>query len=415
MTVILNAHEAVWNVASTPVEWGKPFWLVVENYADLAAILTADELSFVMEELYSRLAGLCGCGVGELDVREKGARVATLLLSGIGGGYDGVLTAVGREPYRCGDKAVVLALSAQPQFSDLCEKGSALRSEGARVRWLRDMSMAVRVHDAIARNELAVLYQPIASAPSGGEVLYHDCLVRVVEGSGVLSPREFMPALERLGLTRLYDAYVLREVLEHLGDQPEACFGCNISGLSVVNDLWWQDIQQTLALNPQFAARLVLGIGPLGFQQDLVVVGAFIDIFRRFGSKIALYDYGGESGLPPIVIANVADIIKIDADKAGKVVGRPCGAEYFSALIRMSSCFARNVVVEGIDEQVQFQRARFTGVDWFQGDYIGHPTMVLRGGRGADKLAEGVVGTACEAERIMDFGGSWRVPGGVRE
>ena len=127
-----------------------------------------------------------------------------------------------------------------------------------------------------------------------------------------MSPGQFVPALERLGLTRLFDVAVMRDVLERLRSSPEICLGCKVSALSAVNDLWWQDVQQMLLLDPGLASRLVIEVTETVGFPNAPRAQAFIESFRRMGCSTATDNFGAGCNSSPTMMRTKPDPIKID-------------------------------------------------------------------------------------------------------
>jgi EAL domain-containing protein (putative c-di-GMP-specific phosphodiesterase class I) len=291
--------------------------------------------------------------------------------------YDELLTTVGCAPYKCASSSIVLALSPQPTLTELQERPVALLGDRARECWLADMQIAAIVYEAIHEKRLYLVYQPIAGILGNEALLYSECLSRILGQNGdgdLVSPGVFIPALERLGLTRLFDAYVVREVIRLLEDDQEAYLGCNVSALSAVGDLWWQDIQQKLATDPAVAVRFVVEVTETASFSGLDEAKSFIENMRLFGCMVALDDFGVGNNSLRVATVVKPDIIKIDASLTGAVAERDFGKEFLPSLVRLSSCLARHVIVEGVACAEDFERSIAAGAEWFQGYYIQPPS-----------------------------------------
>ncbi|MCC6211973.1 MAG: EAL domain-containing protein, partial [Burkholderiales bacterium] len=90
---------------------------------------------------------------------------------------------------------------------------------------------ASRLREALAKDELALYCQPVATL--AGELRYPiaEVLIRLhEEEKAMLPPGEFLPAFEHYGLMPDLDRWVLHKVLEHLsrGSRMER-FAINVS------------------------------------------------------------------------------------------------------------------------------------------------------------------------------------------
>jgi EAL domain-containing protein (putative c-di-GMP-specific phosphodiesterase class I) len=190
----------------------------------------------------------------------------------------------------------------------------------------------------------------------------------------LVSPDVFIPALERLGLTRLFDVSVARETIRLLENDQEAHLGCNVSALSAAGDLWWQDIQKKLATDPALAARFVVEVTETASFSGFDEAKSFMENMRLFGCMVALDDFGVGNNSLRVATVIKPDIIKIDASLTGSVAERDFGREFLPSLVRLSSCLARHVIVEGIACAEDFERSIAAGAEWFQGYYIQPPS-----------------------------------------
>ena len=78
-----------------------------------------------------------------------------------------------------------------------------------------------------------------------------------------VAPGELFPALERLGMTRLFDHHVMALIGRELERHPDAVIGVNLSGASASCDGWWLPLLDRLESAPALARRLGALAGPL--------------------------------------------------------------------------------------------------------------------------------------------------------
>src|ERR1700754_2419279 len=127
-----------------------------------------------------------------------------------------------------------------------------------------------------------------------------------------ISAANFVPSLERLGLTRQFDRFMMHECIALLQSDPDKRLGCNISALSARNDIWWSAILADLARMPDVAARFVIELTETAECADSEDAIVLLQAFRQLGCKVAIDDFGaGFSSIRFALMAN-PDIIKID-------------------------------------------------------------------------------------------------------
>lgn len=236
-----------------------------------------------------------------------------------------------------------------------------------------DMRVAVATFEAIAEGRLYFLFQSITGLLDPGLTLYQECFTRIVDRTTdeeLQTPRGFIPALERLGLTRRFDRAVIEGGIAFLRANPTARIGCNISALSAIDDAWWTPVLDGLAAAPDVASRLVVELTETTPRGDIAPILEVVRAFRRAGCRIAIDNFGaGFSGLR-FAVAAAPDIIKIDACYVREQAAEAFGATYLGHLVGLAACLATDVVVVGIENDADLVRAREAAADWVQGRYV---------------------------------------------
>ncbi|CAJ0809809.1 hypothetical protein LMG19083_05029 [Ralstonia psammae] len=238
-----------------------------------------------------------------------------------------------------------------------------------------DMEAAAEVYQAIGDGRIELVFQPIFSTEDLCASLYHQCLLRVRldDGCEQLFPNSVIPSLERLGLMRCLDRYVMRRALSLLDEFEDLSLGVSISGQSSLDDVWWAWVFAELADTPHIAQRLVI---ELTDAQVYPVAGRqFCRRMRQLGCRIAIKGEGLATHAAND--AHAADILKI----APAVFKRHCEAgQYaqFAGVLLAAHARADQVVVEGIESAEEVAFARESGVQWGQGDYVSNPGDRIR-------------------------------------
>lgn len=239
-----------------------------------------------------------------------------------------------------------------------------------------DMGAAVLAYSRLAAGDVSFAEQPVVSVSDRQELLYRERLVRLSDSLGrAVSPAAFLPALERLGLTRAFDRYVVNATLTRLEKTPDLVLGCNVSGLSLSRDSWWRSVMHRLLQDTGLGSRLVIEVTETAHPPSWADAKDLLLRFRAAGCRIALDDFG--AGLSSIAFARMLrpDIIKIDGVYVRETVELVFGPELLSGLVAMSSCLATCVVVEGIEDAVYLSAAQAAGAGWVQGYHLGRPEI----------------------------------------
>jgi EAL domain-containing protein (putative c-di-GMP-specific phosphodiesterase class I) len=247
--------------------------------------------------------------------------------------------------------------------------------------WIReyreDMRRAAAIFGAIADDRVDLAWQPVRHAINPDDVLYHECLVRAVDAGGQpLAPGDFVPALERLGLVRAFDHHIIRRVIDELAAMPGGSLAVNISGLSAIDDGWWQDLKKALWGLSDLASRLVIEITETADLQSISATIAFVSEMRRLGCKIAIDDFGMGHNSLRRVIALKPDVVKIDAFYIGWAEKALDGQRGIAHMVNLLGALAPVVIAEGVATQEQSDLICAAGAVWQQGYHHGSPTIV---------------------------------------
>ncbi len=350
------------------------FEIVVENLPSIEFSYSDGVAARVLNEVWSRFETMLtperwqvsfmpwGISLQQLDVSCKAWSELEMTVH-----------AVASTPVSVGGIAVVVRLCfGNPPL----ETGSDAVLPFDKAQYRADMKVIARVYSAINKGKILLAEQPVTDASKASNTLYRECLLRVVDKEGqLLMPAEYIPAMERLGLTRAFDREVVKMLMGNLRRRKGEVLGCNISGLSAVNDLWWNSLLSKLAFDRDLARRLVIEITETAMPPDMDRATAFVDAVRATGARVALDDYGAGFSTTSFTQPAGVDIVKIDRSFLGLSV--PADEEILSNLIGKARVLGDVVVVEGVETEEDLELALRVGARWFQGYLFGKPVCSL--------------------------------------
>ena len=244
-----------------------------------------------------------------------------------------------------------------------------------------DMALAVTLFEAMAKGELVSAWQPVRHADDPAHILYHECLLRWIDPQCATADGAIVPlgdsimALERLGLIRSLDRYVMALAIDELRIGPARMLGVNVSAVSLVDDHWWAEILTELEHSPLLAQRLTIEItetAPLGSMTEAV---DFISRVRRLGCRIALDDFGTGHASIQSLLSFAPDRVKIDKYFVSRARASLSGRRALSHLIGLAEALGAEAIVEGVETRSDAQMVREAGGNWQQGYHHGRPTV----------------------------------------
>lgn len=232
---------------------------------------------------------------------------------------------------------------------------------------------------AIENDELELFYQPIIDM-NGHSIIGMEALVRWFSPSrGQVSPVEFIPVAERMGIIGDIGKWVLNRACEQTRAWRDAGFGeltisVNLSPLELARH---EDLIESVG-----DALARSGLDPRQLQFE-VTEGAVMDnpreaaitlgILRNQGIRIAIDDFGtGYSSLAYLKRFPV-DKIKIDRSFIIDIDSSDGNAAIVRAVVFLARSFGMAVNVEGIETETQLEHIASEGVDEVQGFYFSKP------------------------------------------
>lgn len=281
------------------------------------------------------------------------------------------MCAVAALPISVGYNRIVVALSCRNSAPDVSE-GLHTASQSSAQEYRIDMSAAAMAYEALFNARFTLVEQPVCSASDAANLLYSECVVRLSDEDGrVVMPGVYAPALERLGLTQVFDRRIAQAVIAELSRRPDAVLGCNMSALSASDDLWWRLVFPRLVREAGIGHRMIIEISESARPYSFEAVVEFVSHIQQAGCRVALDDFG--TGFSSIGYARHTrfDVIKIDA---GRIRTRGSDApQLLGHLISLARHVADEVVVGAVESDADLVVAQSAGAKWVQGFLFGHP------------------------------------------
>jgi EAL domain-containing protein (putative c-di-GMP-specific phosphodiesterase class I) len=241
---------------------------------------------------------------------------------------------------------------------------------------LLDEAPVSLIDSAIADNRITFAVHGIGSVSDPDEVLYGECLARLIEADGTVRvARDFVPYLEGLGATPSLDRHMLRLVLDELEADPRAVLGSNLSADNLASPEVWAGIYDQIAARPHLASRLILEVTETRPLASLALAGGLLSKARDLGCRIAVDDFGSGYATPSRLLALDADIVKIDVLFIQDLRSRHDGYDSLYHMVGLAACVAPVTVVEGVETAGQLQAAKAAGASHVQGFLLSQPVF----------------------------------------
>ncbi|MBI4743018.1 MAG: EAL domain-containing protein [Betaproteobacteria bacterium] len=242
----------------------------------------------------------------------------------------------------------------------------------------RRLGLEAGLREALARDELSVVYQPQISLDTGNMVGMEALLRWNGAQFGAVSPGEFIPVAEETGLILPIGEWVLRTACQ----QTRSWLDLGLANLRVAVNLSARQFRQadlidlvrrTLAATGLPAGALELEITESAFIDDVEEAVVQCRALKALGVKLSLDDFGTGYSSLAYISRFPFDKIKIDQGFVRDIIENPVNAAIATAAIVMARSLNLSVLAEGVETEAQASFLRGRRCDSMQGFLFSRP------------------------------------------
>ena len=230
---------------------------------------------------------------------------------------------------------------------------------------------------AIANDELALVYQPII-ARERLEVVGFEALLRWNHPKrGVLSPPDFFPAIKRSNLSAAIDEWVINSAVARIAELERAqiplMIAVNVS-LNRLETLEFPSFIRSLLNRWECSPHLL----QIEATEDATVSNPQVNLrnlgkLTELGVSVAIDDFGtGYSNLANLIMLPVSRL-KIDQSLLKDIEHRPEAYVLVQTIISLANSLGFHSVAEGVETERQMQILQSMGCDVLQGFLFSRP------------------------------------------
>jgi len=236
--------------------------------------------------------------------------------------------------------------------------------------YVQNLGWIKRLKSAIEEDRVVPFFQPIVESKTL-QVKKYEALVRIQEGDVFVGPAEFLRIAKKV---KLY-----HHITKIMVDKTFAIFAPLQSTVSInisIEDILNESINSYLLNKVRecgFAERIIFEITESEGISNYTVVNEFIKGVKRYGSRIALDDFGsGYSNFFYVTQLNI-DFIKIDGSIIKQIADNKSAHIITETIISFASKLGIKTIAEFVADEAIYRCLETLSIDTYQGYYFGAP------------------------------------------
>ena len=206
-----------------------------------------------------------------------------------------------------------------------------------------------------------------------------EALARMKDENGdFISPGEFIPVAEKVGLVDKLDGAVFRKSSEFFGEllrkyNLDIILSVNVSVRHLMKKDFIEEIKSILQNSNIPPKNLEIEITESIMIDSVDKALQVINAIEEMGVQIAIDDFG--TGYSSLSYLNrfPANLLKIDKSFIDKVNDNDFSKQYVASIIAIGHIMGFNVISEGVEEDEQISVLKEIGCDYIQGYIWGRP------------------------------------------
>lgn len=234
--------------------------------------------------------------------------------------------------------------------------------------------LEVDLRKALANEEFELFYQPQVDIRKM-EITGYEALLRWRHPErGIVSPGEFIPVAEDIGLISPLGEWVVREACREAAKWPAPMtVAVNLSPVQFRNKHLVQSVKEALRASGLCPSRLELEITESVLLQDNDTTVATLHQLRKLGVRIAMDDFGTGYSSLSYLRSFPFDKIKIDQSFVQGLSSRADCLAIVQSIAGLGASLGMSTVAEGVETEDQLVQLRAAGCSEVQGYYFGRP------------------------------------------
>ena len=245
----------------------------------------------------------------------------------------------------------------------------------------RDVYWVPLIKDALLTQSFFLMFQPVVNLRTG-DVSHYEALIRMrSQGNQVVSPGEFIPVAERMGLIHSIDLWVVENAIEFLAALPpesaHISLSINLSGVAFQDDALLPAIKRKLDMSWVKAERITFEITETAAVDNFEQTRQMINEIRALGCHFALDDFGAGFCSFNYLKKFPVDYVKIDGQFIQNLTNDDTDQVLVKSMGEIAHQLGKKTIAEFIESPAVIKILIDLGIDYGQGYIFGQPSLQL--------------------------------------
>ncbi|MDF1583596.1 MAG: EAL domain-containing protein [Methyloprofundus sp.] len=244
----------------------------------------------------------------------------------------------------------------------------------------KDLYWVPLIKKALLEKNFFLVFQPVVHL-SSGIVSHYEVLIRMRGlDNEVISPAEFIPVAERMGLIHSIDQWVVENAIDFLAKLPETSkisLAINLSSFAFQDDSLLPLLKEKLLLTWVNASRLTFEITETAAVENFEQTRQMIAEIRSLGCKFALDDFGAGFCSFNYLKTFPVDFVKIDGQFIRNLIYDETDQVLVKSMAEIATNLGKKTIAEFVETPEVIAKLKELGIDMAQGYIFGKPEQEL--------------------------------------
>lgn len=248
----------------------------------------------------------------------------------------------------------------------------------------RDIYWVPIIRKALRESDFFLMFQPVVQLHNG-DISHYEVLIRMRGEDGqTITPDQFIPVAERMGLIHAIDLWVVENAIDFLATLPSymsrISLAINLSGSAFQYPDLLQTIREKLELTWVDAGRLTFEITETAAVDNFERTRDMINKIRDLGCKFALDDFGAGFCSFNYLKTFPVDYVKIDGQFIRHLEHNETDRILVKSMVEIAGKLGKKTIAEFVETPNIALRLKDIGVNLGQGYAFGRPERNLLDG-----------------------------------